>query len=159
MDKGLQTDVVFMDISKAFDTVDHTRLLQKLREFGLSGSLLLWFKNCLSGRLQRVTILGATSSSYFFLLANNIKGSLLAPFLFSVYINYLPNNLTTSTGISLYARKLLYLNIVRSNFSWICIISLVSTARETNRRHRESAEKSHQIYSQPWVCHQRFVHS
>jgi hypothetical protein len=54
--KGLQTDVVFMDISKAFDTVDHSKLLQKLCDFGLSGSLLLWFGNYLSGRCQRVIV-------------------------------------------------------------------------------------------------------
>jgi retron-type reverse transcriptase len=48
LDKGLQTNVVFMDIAKAFDTVDHSKLLQKLQEFGFSGSLLLWFKNYLS---------------------------------------------------------------------------------------------------------------
>ena len=63
LEKGLQTDVVFMDISKAFDTVDHKRLLQKLREVGVSGSLLLWFENYLSIRFQRVTVLGVTSSS------------------------------------------------------------------------------------------------
>ena len=102
LDKGLQTDVVFMDISKAFDTVDHTRLLQKLRDFGLSGSLLLWFGNYLSGRFQRVTVLGATSTSLP-ITSGVPQGSLLAPFLFSVYINDLPNNLTTSTGVGLYA--------------------------------------------------------
>ena len=68
LDKGLQTDVVFMDISKAFDTVNHNRLLQKLRDFGLSGSLLLWFKNYLSGRFQRVTVLG-----YLHLLADHVR--------------------------------------------------------------------------------------
>ena len=91
-----------MDISKAFDTVDHTRLLQKLREFGLSGPLLLWFENYLSGRFQRVTVLGATSYSLS-ITSGVSQGSLLAPFLFSVYINDLPNKLTNSTGISLYA--------------------------------------------------------
>ena len=102
LDKGLQTDVVFMDISKAFDTVNHNRLLQKLRDFGLSGSLLLWFENYLSGRFQRVTVLGATSTSLP-ITSGVPQGSLLPPFLFSVYINDLPNNLTTSTGIGLYA--------------------------------------------------------
>jgi sarcosine oxidase/L-pipecolate oxidase len=63
LDKGLQTDVVFMDIAKAFDTVDHSKLLQRLHEFGFSGSLLLWFKNYLSGRFQRVTVHGATSTT------------------------------------------------------------------------------------------------
>ena len=94
--------MVFFDISKAFDTVKHTRLLQKLREFGLSGSLLLWFKNYLSGRCQRMTVLDATSSSLP-ITSGVPQGSLLAPFLFSVYINDLPSNLTTSTGVSLYA--------------------------------------------------------
>ena len=104
LDKGLQTDVVFMDISKAFDTVNHNRLLQKLRDFGLSGSLWfsLWFENYLSGRFQRVTVLGATSTSLP-ITSGVPQGSLLAPFLFSVYINDLLKNLTTSTGIGLYA--------------------------------------------------------
>ena len=90
LDKGLQTDVVFMDISKAFDTVDHAILLQKLRDFGISGSLLLWFENYLSGRFQRVTVLGATSTSLP-ITSGVSQGSLLAPFLFSLYINDLPN--------------------------------------------------------------------
>ena len=59
LEKGLQTDVVFMDISKAFDTVDTSKLLQNFRDFGLSGPLLLWFENYLSGRCQRVTVHGA----------------------------------------------------------------------------------------------------
>ena len=104
LDKGRQTDVVFMDISKAFDTVNHNRLLQKLRDFGLSGSLWfsLWFENYLSGRFQRVTVLGATSTSLP-ITSGVPQGSLLAPFLFSVCINDLLKNLTTSTGIGLYA--------------------------------------------------------
>ncbi len=52
LDEGLQTDVVFMDIAKAFDTVIHSKLLLKLQEFGFSGSVLLWFKNYLSCRCQ-----------------------------------------------------------------------------------------------------------
>ncbi|CAB4002105.1 Hypothetical predicted protein [Paramuricea clavata] len=100
LDKGLQTDVVFMDISKAFDTVDHSKLLQKLRDFGLSGSLLLWFENYLSGRCQRVTVHGATSTSLP-ITSGVPQGSLLAPFLFSVYINDLPDNISIATGVGL----------------------------------------------------------
>jgi retron-type reverse transcriptase len=89
LDKGLQTDVVLVDISKAFDTVDHTILLQKLRDFGISGSLLLWFKNYLSGRFQRVTVLGATSTSLP-ITSGVPQGSLLAPFLFSLAVHKRP---------------------------------------------------------------------
>ena len=102
LDKGLQTDVVFLDISKAFDTVHHSKLLQKLRDFGLSGSLLLWFENYLSGRCQRVTVHGATSTPLP-ITSGVPQGSLLAPFLFSVYINDLPDNISISTGVGLYA--------------------------------------------------------
>jgi retron-type reverse transcriptase len=102
LDKGLQTDVVFMDISKAFDTVDHSILLQKLRDFDLSGSLLLLFGNYLSGRCQRVTVHGATSTPLP-ITSGVPQGSLLAPFLSSVYINDLPDNISTSIGVGLYA--------------------------------------------------------
>ena len=103
LDKGLQTDVVFMDISKGFDTVDHSKLLQKLfQDFGLSGSLLLWFQIYLSGRFQRVTVHGATSTSLP-ITSGVPQGSLLGPFLFSVYINDLPNKISISTGIGLFA--------------------------------------------------------
>ncbi len=102
LDKGLQTDVVFMDIAKAFDTVDHSKMLQKLREFGFSGSVLLWLKNYLSGRFQRVTVHGATSQSLP-ITSGVPQGSLLSPFLFSVYINDLPNHLSSSTGVGLFA--------------------------------------------------------
>jgi hypothetical protein len=90
-----------MDICKAFDTVDHSKLLQKLHDFGFSGSLSLWFQNYLSGRFQRVTVHGATSTSLP--IASGVpQGSLLGPFLFSVYINDLLNNISTSTGVGLY---------------------------------------------------------
>ena len=87
-----------MDISKAFDTVDHS----KPRDFGLSASLLLWFENYLSGRCQRVTVHGARSTPLP-ITSGVPQGSLLAPFLFSVYINDLPDNISISTGVGLYA--------------------------------------------------------
>ncbi|CAB3990521.1 Hypothetical predicted protein, partial [Paramuricea clavata] len=91
-----------MDICKAFDSVDHSILLQKLHDFGFSGSLLLWFQNYLSGRFQRVTVHGATSTSLP-ITSGVPQGSLLGPFLFSVYINDLPNNISTSTRVGLFA--------------------------------------------------------
>ena len=54
LDDGLQVDVVFLDISKAFDRVSHDLLLHKLCNFGISGSLLNWCENYLSHREQRV---------------------------------------------------------------------------------------------------------
>jgi sarcosine oxidase/L-pipecolate oxidase len=59
---GKQTDVIFMDMSKAFDKVSHAALIAKLERFNISGSLLDWFSSYLYNRRQRVTTLGATSN-------------------------------------------------------------------------------------------------
>ena len=48
MDQGCLTGAVFIDLRKAFDTVDHELLLEKLRAFGLEGIELVWFKDYLS---------------------------------------------------------------------------------------------------------------
>ena len=47
LDKGLQLDIVYLDLAKAFDSVSHQRLLLKLSHCGVSGKLLLWFKSYL----------------------------------------------------------------------------------------------------------------
>ena len=77
-------------------------MLQKLRKYGFSGSVLLWFKNYLCGRLQRITVHGATSQSLP-ITSGVPQGSLLSPFLFSIYINDLPNHLSSSTGVGLFS--------------------------------------------------------
>ena len=51
-----QTDVIYFDISKAFDSVSHSILLRKLWYFGITGTLWTWFKDYLSNRCQRVVI-------------------------------------------------------------------------------------------------------
>ena len=56
------TDVVFLDLSKAFDSVPHERLLLKLNKYGIDGPLLLWFRQFLTKRQQRVGIRGTYSN-------------------------------------------------------------------------------------------------
>ena len=56
MDKGLVTGSVFIDLAKAFDTVDHDILLSKLECYGVCDESLPWFKNYFTGRRQFVHI-------------------------------------------------------------------------------------------------------
>ena len=95
LDNGEQIDVVYMDMSKAFDKVSHGRLLHKLREFGCGGTLLQWFSSYLTDRRQRVTVAGVTSDSLP--VSSGVpQGSILGPALFLLFVNDLPDAIESS---------------------------------------------------------------
>ncbi|GAB0183775.1 mitochondrial enolase superfamily member 1 [Grus japonensis] len=86
VDEGRAVDVVYLDFSKAFDTVSHNILIGKLRKSGLDERTVRWTENWLNGRAQRVVISSAESS--WRPAAGSVpKGSVLGPVLFNTFIN------------------------------------------------------------------------
>ncbi|CAB3996295.1 Hypothetical predicted protein [Paramuricea clavata] len=95
LDRGKQIDVLYLDMSKAFDRVSHVELIHRLREFGFGGSVLDWFNSYLTNRYQQTTVLEATSKPLPVTLGVP-QGSILGSLLFLLYENHLSNAVTNS---------------------------------------------------------------
>ena len=88
IDDGLLNSVLFLDLKKAFDTVDRSILLKKLQPYGLHSHshAAPWFKSYLSNRFQS-TLVNGTLSDYLPVSCEVPQGSVLGPLLFLIYIN------------------------------------------------------------------------
>ena len=100
-------------MSKAFDTVSHVKLFEKLKAVGLTGNLLKWIIDFLSGRTQRTRV-GAAYSEAIAMDSGVVQGSCIGPILFVIYVNDVVDCFDKEVVCSLYADDIKLYTYIRS---------------------------------------------
>ena len=96
--QGKQTDLILLDFSKAFDKVNHSKLIMKLHSYGIRSATLRWIQAFLGNRRQKVVVEGEEWDSVP-VTSGVPQGSVLGPILFLVYINDLPDDIVSQVRL------------------------------------------------------------
>jgi len=113
LDQGNEVCVVFFDVSKAFDTVPHLPLFQKLIEIGMDPYLIRWTRSYLTGRLQFVCVDGCDSHPLP-VLSGVPQGSVLGPLLFICYINDVATAISSDSDVNMFADDIALYRIIKT---------------------------------------------
>ena len=111
LDEGYSVDVIYLDFQKAFDTVPHQRLIQKLSSFGIHGKVLQWIKDFLKDRTQ--VVLNGKKSNTIPVKSGVPQGSVLGPILFTMFVNDLPS--VVSSPVYMFADDTKIFRVVRTS--------------------------------------------
>ena len=93
LDSGKSSCIAFLDLRKAFDSLDHVLLLERLHRLGVCGKEIAWFTSYLSDRKQRVKC-GGNFSEWSLVNGGIPQGSALGPLLFLIYVNEMPSQVS-----------------------------------------------------------------
>ena len=103
LNKNVRSDVIYFDFAKAFDSVNHDLILNKLKSFfNINGFLLGFLRNYLKDRKQSV-IIGNCTSQALPVLSGVPQGSIIGPSLFVLFLNDISSGLSPDTNICMYA--------------------------------------------------------
>ncbi|PFX23819.1 RNA-directed DNA polymerase from mobile element jockey [Stylophora pistillata] len=133
VDQNTQTDVVYFDFAKAFDTVDHQILLAKLGASVATGRLHSWLTDYLGGRMQRVVIEGG-ASQWAPVISGVPQGSLLGPLLFTIFISDLPEETVDAVMVALYANDTKLYRSIKSMGDCISLQTTLTNLDEWSQR-------------------------
>ena len=144
IEKGLYSCGIFLDLSKAFDTVDHDILIKKLHYYGIRGIPRDWFASYLNNRKQYVSV-GGIASELLDVNCGVPQGSVLGPLLFLLYINdfsmctgmldfhlFADDSNIFSSNKSLQALELLINDKLKIISNWLCCNRLSFNIDKTN---------------------------
>ena len=113
-ESGKKSAIVYLDVKKAFDTVNHDILIKKLKHYGVDGFVIKWFESFLDNR-QQSTRVGNINSENLLVKAGVPQGSILGPILFSIYINDLSHCCQLSTPYLFADDSALYFDSTKRN--------------------------------------------
>ena len=112
-DQGYTVDVGILDFSKAFDTVPHRRLINKLRIYGIHGVVSSWIEAFLSCR-QQLVLCDGVKLEYSAVKSGVPQGTVLGPLLFLRHINDMPSVVDPGTTVRLFADDTLIYRVIHS---------------------------------------------